>query len=410
MKKIGSYLSDKNVYEFHEEPLFYQSEYFNVYFQKAVEEFRNHLDLNNILVTSAQEVVYSQLSKYFKSMSKGDIDDRKRAVENYFQSCGFGKIDLQPIQAKGGYIIAENEHYAQAWLKHFGKRTEHESGVSYFTLGFLAGAVEAIFDTQPGVFTGIQLSCISKGDSECKFEIYRGLKRKINASPSFGKENTAEFNELKVNPVLHAIEDLNLDGRKSDDGLIHEFDTTLTRHYVNYFALVSIKLLMLSNKKIGGAGFKKAKEAIFKTAQDNLYFTAGKVMNSEKWSELMAVRPELGGQSHLKNVVDLQTAFGLGHWDLQGNDSKNVEIKIYNSPITNAYLKLVGNTKAAIGYYQGGVVSAIGNLMTKGFATDGDVDLNYVDKYSKDNDFQYTEKQSRMTGHDLDLINATNDY
>lgn len=408
MKKFGSYVAEKNIFEFCQEPLFYQSEYFNVYFQKSVEEFKNHLDLHNILVISAQEVSFSQFSKQFKSRSKYSVEDRKKTVENYFASCGFGKVDLTPLQAKGGYVIAESEHYAKAWVKYFGKRTDVESGVCYFTLGFLTGAVEAIFDVEPGSFTGIQLDCISKGDDVCKFEIYRGLKRKINASPALGKENKVLVEDTNIaNPFTHALTDLDLDGRRSEDGLIHAFDSTFTKHYTNYLALVSIKLLMLSNKKIGPAGFKKAKQVISSVAEENVYFTIGKILNSGEWTKLLTKYPELGGQSHLKNAVDVQTAFGLGNWDLIQGEVNHIKVRIANSPLTSAYLKLVGNTKAAIGYYQTATLRAIGNLVNKGFVADGDVDLNYIDKYKgSQNNYQCGEEQSRMVGHDYDLITA----
>ena len=69
MKHFGSYLADRSIYEFCHEPLCFQSEYFNVHFQKNVEQFKNHLDIENILVTSAQEIAYSQLSLLFKKKS-----------------------------------------------------------------------------------------------------------------------------------------------------------------------------------------------------------------------------------------------------------------------------------------------------------------------------------------------------
>ena len=408
MKKFGSYVAEKSIYEFCNEPLFYQNEYFNVYFQKSIEEFKNHLDLHNILVTTAQEICYSQLSYLFQRRSNWDSVERKKFVEEYFSYCGLGKIDLTAIQAKGGCVNASQEHFASAWLRHFSKRTEHESGVSFFALGFLIGAVESIFNTEPGVFTGRQLKCISKGDEYCRFEIYRGLKKKINTSPQLGRPDSRFEDTIPSrNSLVKAFVEMDVNGLSSDDGLIKIFDTTFTRLSVNYLAMVTIKLLMLSNKKIGPEGFKRAKEIIHEVSEANATFTIAKIFNSETWVKLLAKQPEISGQSHLKNAFDLQTAFGLGSWELEEGTGSKVKVTIKNSPITNAYLKLVGNTKASIGYYHGATVIGTLNLIKKGFIVESGVDINFVDQMTSQNPYEYAESESRMVGNDDDIIIAS---
>lgn len=405
MKKFGSYLKDKNVYEFYEEPLFYQSEYYSIYFQKAVEELGEKLDIKNILVTSAQEVAYAQFSKFFKAKSKYDVNERKRLVEEYFMRCGFGKINLKPIQAKGGNIEVQSEHYGLAWIRHFGKRKEDEPGVGYFAMGFLCGIIEAIFDVKPGTFDGKQLKCLAKGDPISKFEIYRGFRRKISVSPAMGKPHiTSEEQKEYSSALIDSLVGLELGGSDSEDGLIHEFDQTMTLHYVNYFALASIKLLMQANKKLGPAGIKQAKSIITTTGEKNAYFLFGKIMNSDFWQKFLKENKDASGNGNMKNCMDVLTALGFGRWELVDGGKSQSKVEIYNCPETNAFLKLVGNSKMPIGFFNGGMLVGLANLFEKGATTDEGVDIEYVDRMAAANHFEFVEQQARMTGGDNDTL------
>ncbi len=405
MKNFGSYHEDINVYEFNEEPLFLQSEYYNVYFQKALENLGEAFDLKNLLSTTAQEIAYGQFSRLFKNRSKLTVDDRKRVVEEYFAYCGFGKLDLKPIQAKGGHVDVAAEHYASAWVRHFGPRAESESGVCYYTLGFLCGIIEAIFDAKPGVFDGKQLMCTSKGDDICRFEIYRGFKRKLNPSPGMGKPTTiGQGTAESPNETTKVVLDLNPNGLEDDEGLIKMFDTTFTRHSVNYFALIEIKLLMQARKKLGSTGMKQVKNLIAKTSERNAYFTYSRILNSDFWQAHLKEGGDASGASLMTNLLNITTGMGLGKWSLIDYSGDEVKVSVSNSPRTNAYLKLVGNTKAPIGFYNGGLLVGLANLVAQG-ASDS-MDKEQIEKLAEDNSYQFAEETSRMTGAEEDTLIA----
>lgn len=408
MKNFGSYQVDKNTYEFNQEPLFLQSEYFNVHFQKALEDLGDGLDLKEILGASAHEVAYSQFSSLFKQNEKWDLNERKQIVSEYFAACGFGKLDLKPIQAKGGHIEIHHEHYASAWVRHFGVRSEEKPAVGHFALGFLCGMVEALFDTKPGLFDGKQETCISKGDSVSRFEVFRGFKRKINHSPGLGKPAIVIEDVVKPNEsLIDAFIEQMMSASDNDSGWIEQFDTTFTKHYVNYYALVEIRLLMLANKKLGPNGLKSVRKELTEVSQKNAYFTFGKILNSEFWQKELKSNEGMKSASSLENTLDLISAMGFGHWQAEETgDPNQFKVVIRNCPRTNAYLKLVGNTKASIGFMNGSMLSGIAAFLENGESQSKSIDNDYVDSLAASNHFTYAEESSRMTGGDQDVLIA----
>ncbi|UXP31679.1 hypothetical protein N6H18_15120 [Reichenbachiella agarivorans] len=408
---FDTYHQDKSVYYFANEPLNIQSEYLNLYLQKGIEEMGSKLNIVDLLVTTAQEITFTMFSKYFEGNEKMvKITARKKFVEDYYAHCGFGRINLTSIQPKGGYIEAVSEHFAMAWKRHFGLRPENQPGVSYFTLGFLCGAVEAIFDIVPGSFRGKQILCLSKGHGVCKFEIYRGLKRKINKSPGKGKlqHKVGEIEDVFVpngSNVIEAINGLNLSGADSKKGLIDQFDMTLTKQFSNYMAMIEIKLLMQAKKRLGPQGIRIIKTFLEKLGEENTYFTVGKMLNSDYWQEYVESVVGKNPESRLYACLDVFTAFGCGRWQLVKMSTGQFKVSVLNNPETNSFLQLVGNTKSPLNFYAGGLMMGLANLLDKGAKTGNGVDLNFVNKLKKaGHHFEYVFEKSRMVGSEIDTL------
>lgn len=409
MEILDTYLEDKSTYQFAEEPLSLQSEYFNVSILKEIEKLGDKIDLNPILVVSAQVLSYAQFSKFFNSQRKMSEEDRKKLVENYFSHCGFGKLSLRSISNKGGHAELISDHFASAWFKYFGERPKDQRGVGYFVCGFLCGAVEAIYEVPSGTFDGKQTMCISKGDDKSRFEIFRGLKRSLNPSPSVGKQqeedepisDTSGINDFKV---IELIRDLHLTGLATDKGFIEYFGSSWTKIYANYYPLVMIKLLMQAQKKLGKGGVGHIRKIFTEGAEKNAYYTIGKVLNSSFWKEKITgiVSSDSNGMWHA--CLDIMSAFGCGKWELAEGSSTEYKVNIINNPETNAFLKMVGNTKAPLGYYTGGFLTGLAHYIRTNPNTDA-IDVNFVEemKTSK-GDISYKEEQSRMVGSEKDIL------
>lgn len=407
---MDTYLKDRYIYEFSGEPLVLQSEYFNIKILKAVEALGSKIDLKSVLSSSAQCLAYAQFTKYFNSRrTKMTVDEKKKLVEHYYAHCGFGKISLRSISNKGGHAEMISDHYASAWLKYYGQRKADQPGVGYFTRGFLCGVVEAIFEVPAGTFDSKQTKCIAKGDDKSRFEAFRGLKRKLNPSPGFGKQqeedesltDTSGVNDLKI---IDSIVNLDLSGLGSDLAFIEDFDSTWTKHYANYHALVMVKLLMQAQKSLGKGGVAHIKKIFTEAAEGNAYFILGKVLNSKFGKEQLAGVLNSDMNSAWHAGLDIMSAFGHGKWELTEGSSTECKVSLINSPETNALLKLVGNTKAPLGYCAGGFLMGLANYV-KQKPQPSQVDDSFVEKMRESKgDISYKEEQSRMVGSEKDTL------
>ena len=407
METFDIYHSDKNIYEFAEEPLVIQSEYYNVSFQNAIEKFGDKIDLKQLLTLTAHEVVYSQFSKHFKKNDKLVLKERKKIVEDYFSHCGFGDLSLSSITNKGGYVELNSDHYAKAWIKHFGERPKTDPGVGYFTIGFLCGVIDAIFDVNPGTFDGKQSYCLSRGDDKSRFDIFRGLKKKLNASPLLGKfqeedgnHDTATSDENVINQVRNS----NLSGVGTENGLIEEFGITWTKHYANYFSMIIIKLLMQAQKKLGKGSILKINSLLSESSEKDAYFTFGKLMNSDFWSNQILPNIEADHDGPLKACLEIMAGFGHGKWKLVANEGNDYTFDITNNPETNAFLKLVGNTKSPIGFTSIGYVKGLINLNSQE-STPSTFNNAMLDQLvSESKSYTCKESESRMVGAEKDTL------
>lgn len=404
MQIYDTYLDDKNTYHFSGEPLIVQSEYFNIKLLKAIEELGNKIDLKQVLMVSAQVVSYSQFSRFFKNRRKMSVEDKKKVVESYFSHCGFGNLSMRSISNKGGYAELISEHYASAWLKYYGQRPANHPGVGYFTCGFLCGAIEAIFEVPSGTFDGKQSLCLSKGDPKSRFEIFRGLRRQLKPSPAMGKQQQEVSVTDSDTKVIDAIKSLHLSGTGHSSGFIQSFDATWTKQYVNYFSLILIKLFMQAERKLGKGGMAHIKKIFTVIAESNAYFILGKITSSDFWKE--EISPALGKDpgSVWRAYLGLMTGLGYGKWELMEESSTEYKVHVVNNPETNAYLKLVGNTKAPLGYGTGGFLTGLAHYIRQN-PQPASIDNDFVEqmKSSKQEIF-YKEEQSRMVGADQEVL------
>jgi len=411
MSDFDAYFDKGNAFQFSNETLILQSDYFNILFQKSIEELGDKINVRNILVNSAQEVAYHQFYTYFADNPALEVEDRKKIVADYFAYCGFGRLSLKFIQIKGGHVETPYEHYGEAWKKWFDLRNEADACLGYFTLGFLCGATEAIFDVKPGTFEGKQVFCISKGHPFSRFEIFRGLKKNLHTSPGLGAtqeeaEGVTDVSGIDAGFISDAIQGLQFDGSKREDGYIEHFDRIFTKHYANYFALVCVKLLMQAEKKLGANGLAQIKQLITSCAESNAYYMMSGLIGSSYWQEKIA--PNLLGTDSINLVhagLDAISGFGLGKWELSGTENDEFRISIVNNFETNAYLKLVGNTKTAINYYTGGFLCGMVNLITSGNAATLKPEIEEFQKLlNAGTKYEYVAEQSRMVGAERDVF------
>lgn len=413
MCDFGKYLKDRNAFVFGNEPLIFHCHHYNCFFQKSIEDTRKYIDVYPILINSAHELVYSQFSNYFKENNNLSINERKRVVEKYYSFCGFGKIGLKRITTKGGHVKTPYEHYSINWSKKFGTRKDDEPGVSFFTLGFLCGAAEAIFDIPLGTFSSKQDKCLSKGDDICKFEIFRGLKKNLHPSPGEGEFQVFDAlpnpsdTSVDYDSIRESFINMPIQG-DSKTGLIDAFGVSFTRHYANYYCLVSIRILIELEKKHGKDGIHIAKSLMIEAGEVCAFNTLGGIMLSTEWESL--IMPMI--KSHddwVHGIVACVNALGWGRWEIEILDSEGDSVfNIISAYESNSFLKMVGKSKEPICYLLEGCLSGIMNLLYHGDITQKPQldEAFYNEVFKTKGKFEAKESSTRMMGADEDKINV----
>ena len=120
-----------------------------------------------LLAESAEESIYPVLSKYFNDENVSSMEDRIAIAEQYYAHVGLGQVT---ILASGQEWNAEmpHAHVDEGWIKKWDTRNK---AVNFIGQGFLAAAVAAINNEQPGSYRVAEIQSIVKGAETSKFTI-----------------------------------------------------------------------------------------------------------------------------------------------------------------------------------------------------------------------------------------------
>jgi hypothetical protein len=83
---------------------------------------------------------------------------------------GFGRLDLSNLTENGGSVYADSSYYVISWLAKYGRR---ETPVCYFTCGFVAGILAAIFDVGVHAYEVKETRCMMLRQDRCEFVVSR---------------------------------------------------------------------------------------------------------------------------------------------------------------------------------------------------------------------------------------------
>jgi hypothetical protein len=360
----GQFHKDRNAYVSAQEPGIFHCHHYNTYLQAVIEDTHSYLDVFPILIESAQEITNTQFNTFFKT-EKLDIAQRKKVVEDYFSFCGFGIINLNSLTNNGGTTNSISDHYATGWESKFGERPADQKGVSFFTLGYIIGATEAVYDLPLGTLTGEQTACIAKGDSQSTFELRKSEKKTLEESPKEGKFQTANLpkptdTNVDYSGIREALINMPLQGSEKD-GLIDAFGVLLTRMYSNYYCLISYKFFKLFEEKMGEDGISMACELLTEAGHVCAFNTFGGIMQSAEWNGL--IKPTLESKTDwVHGVVAVVNSFGWGFWEIEELiPDKKLVIKITSGYESNSYLNKYEESKFPISFLATGGTAGIMN-------------------------------------------------
>lgn len=409
----GQFLKDRHAYITAQEPSIFHCHHYNTYLQAVIEDAKNYLNVYPILIESAQEISYSQFKFHF-SQNDFSTNHRKVIVEDYFQFCGFGLIDLSTATATGGTVTVASDHYGIGWKSKFGLRSKELPGVSFFTLGYILGALEAIYDLKNGELTGQQSHCLAKGDPCSQFIIRpQEDKTTLGNSPKEGQFQTgnvlpATCGQIDAIGIRDAVVNMPLEGSTSD-GLINAFGVLLTRMYANYYCLISYKFLKLFEKQLVVDGIQLASQLLTEAGHICAFNTFGGIMQSAEWNAL--IKPMIQSKEDwVHGIVSVVNAFGWGIWEIiELIPNEKLVIKITSGYEANSFLQCYNHSTVPISFLATGGVAGIMNLIYHSPLTEKPISLsekNYRTLFKNQKCFKATQTACRSLGHRFDIFEA----
>ena len=142
--------------------------HYNINLQKTIEDNLGS-DGVRLLMQSAEESSHTGVRNLLNQYPK--IKTLKSKLEMtgvLFQNCGLGVIHFKRIRPGGGHVVSPSSHHVTGWLAKHGKR---DTPGCHFTRGWLAGALEAIYQRPMGFYTVEERHCKMMRAKECDFYI-----------------------------------------------------------------------------------------------------------------------------------------------------------------------------------------------------------------------------------------------
>lgn len=364
---------DRNAFILGGEPMIFHCHHYNVFLQMSIEETREYIDVYTILVDSGHEVAFAQFRDFFEN-STNHVEEKKKVVQDIYKKSGFGLVDLSGCNENGGIVETPYEHYAVGWKSKFGNRKAEEPGVCFFTRGFLAGALEAIYGLEIGTLECRQTKCLTKGDDVCRFEIGRRAEpAELSESPGEGDFQTfydyPEHDNINYRGIREALTGMAIEG-STENGLIDAFGVLLTKHYANYYNLISLRTMLTMEQEFGEAGVNIVKELLIEAGHVCAFNTLGGIMLSAEWNAL--IKPMIKEKDDWTHgIVACANAMGWGLWEVEKLAPEGVtRFRITSSYESNAFLKLTGeNTNYPACCLLSGALPGVMNLIYHGDIT-----------------------------------------
>ncbi|MDP4679830.1 MAG: hypothetical protein NWS46_05615, partial [Cyclobacteriaceae bacterium] len=214
-------------------------------------------------------------------------------------------------------------------------------------MGFLCGATEAIHGIALGTFDAKQIRCLTKGDDSIRINIFRGLRKSLKESvgegvtQSFENQPSNSETSINYNEVMDSFLSSDLAGDE-ETGLIEAYGGLVTRHYANYYNLISVRILMDLEKKYKKDGIVKAKSIMIKSAQTSAMHLLSNLISSSEWESIIAPSVKTT-EDQLHGILAFINTLGWGKWEIEGfNPDCKTTFNITASVESNAFLKMVG--------------------------------------------------------------------
>ena len=377
------------------EPVVFHCNHYNRFLQLAIEDC-HYIDYRPILIDAATEVSFRQLQHVFRENPQWTIRERLAFAEANYRFCGFGDLplsNLPDILEPEFTLVETHSHYGAALRLNYGKRRwpgEH------FDLGYAIGALSAAYELP--IMGHIGKTALSMGAETTHLHLRirtDSIPFPLNVSdiasaslPAGADQVPARHIGLHIDEaaIMAAVGTLPLVG--DAEGLIPAFGVYLTRHYADYYNLVSfrfehaLKDALSTHRYLGEMlwyeyptlfyykekfqdlqGQALASTLLIEAGHICGFNTMGGIMRSDPWYQLIV--PQLQcREDWLSGIIACINALGWGVWRIQEIvPNERLVLRAWYPYESLGYLRAYGTADHPIDYLMTGIGASLMNLL-----------------------------------------------
>ena len=405
------------------ESMVFHCNHYNRFLQLVIEDC-HYIDFRKILIESAAEVAFRQLRSHF---DENPECDRAKTAEEIYRFCGFGNLPLEslPGEAPAEFLFSESSsHYGMALRLNYGKRSWPGE---FFDLGFAIGACSAIYGIP---YSGtMQGNAISLGGGNTGIRVFRDdCNAWLFDLPQVSMPELPEGahqvpprhlgEQIDEEGIIGAAGGLPLCG-DDESGLIPAFGVHLTRHYADYYNLISfrfeneLKQAMSTHRYLAEMltyeypvlfQYKKFShlqgEALSRTLLIEAghicgFNTMGGIMRSDAWYQLILPMIRTKGD-WIHGVVACINALGWGVWRVHELvENEKLVLRAWYPYESLGHLRAFGQSDHPVDYLFAGIGASLMNLLyTADITEKPDLTLEFY-YHANRSDSSFWAKQTR---------------
>ncbi len=150
------------------QPIAMHCHHYNINLQKTLEDTLGAEGVA-LLYRSAEETNYNSLQRLFNQYQKiRTIKSKLELAALMYQNCGLGIIHFKKVRPHAAYIASASSHHVTGWLAKHGRR---QTPGCHFARGWIAGALEVIYQRSLGFYHVEEKRCKMMLDPECVFHV-----------------------------------------------------------------------------------------------------------------------------------------------------------------------------------------------------------------------------------------------
>ncbi len=152
------------------QPITMHCHHYNINLQKTLEDTLGDEGVQ-LLFDSVEQANYHGLKSLFSQYTQiKTLKSKLEMASILYQNSGFGVLHFHEIGPEGGKVYSPSSHHVTGWLA---KHARRDTPGCHFARGWIAGALEAIFQYEPGHFVVDEQQCKMMRDEECLFTVNR---------------------------------------------------------------------------------------------------------------------------------------------------------------------------------------------------------------------------------------------